>query len=193
MTMIPSPISAAINHLLVREPWARERLTKHSGKVAVFDAGVASIRLKVAADGLVEAAASDDTPQVTIRVKLADLPLIVQNREHAFSYVQIEGDADFANTISQLGETLRWEAEEDLSKLIGEVAATRVVGGVRTALGAARSAQQKLAENVSEYLLDENPILVRPQTVADFSRDVAKLRDDVERLAKRLDKLKGSR
>lgn len=193
VTMIPSPIPAAINHLLVREPWARERLAKHAGKIAAFDAGVASIRLKVAADGLVETPGNDDAAQVTIRVKLADLPLIAQNREHAFSYVQIEGDADFANTISQLAETLRWEAEEDVAKLIGDVAAMRVVAGVRAAFETAKSVQQKLAENVSEYLLDEKPVLVRPQAVADFSRDVTKLRDDVERLAKRLDKLKGSR
>lgn len=192
-TMISSPISAAINHLLAREPWARERLAKHGGKLAVFDAGVASVRLKVAADGLVESAGGDEAAQVTIRVKLSDLPLIVQNRERAFSYVQIEGDADFANTISQLSETLRWEAEEDLGKLIGDVAAVRVVGGVRAALDAAITTQKKLAENVAEYFLEENPLLVRPQAVSDFSNEVTKLRDDVERLAKRIDKLKGSR
>lgn len=193
VTMIPSPIPATINHLLVREPWARERLAKHAGKVAVFDAGVASIRLKVTVDGLVETPGNDDTAQVTIRVKIADLPLIAQNREHAFSYVQIEGDADFANTISQLAETLRWEAEEDLAGLVGDVAATRMVSSARAAFDVAKAVQRKLAENVSEYLLDEKPVLVRPQAVADFSRDVTKLRDDVERLAKRLDKLKGSR
>ena len=54
VTMI-SPIPATINHLLAREPWARERLARHAGKVALFDAGVVSIRLKAAADGLLQA------------------------------------------------------------------------------------------------------------------------------------------
>ena len=188
-----SPVTAAINHLLAREPWAREKLARHTGKVALFDAGVMSLRLKAAADGMVEAAAADEPQNVTIRVKLSDLPLILQNREHAFSYVQIEGDADFANTISQLSETLRWEAEEDLAKLVGDTAAVRLVNGARTALEVAKTTQQKIVENVAEYFLEENPMLVRPQAVADFSSDVTRLRDDVERLAKRIEKLKESR
>jgi ubiquinone biosynthesis protein UbiJ len=142
---------------------------------------------------MVEAAAADEPQNVTIRVKLSDLPLILQNREHAFSYVQIEGDADFANTISQLSETLRWEAEEDLAKLVGDTAAVRLVNGARTALEVAKATQQKIVENVAEYFLEENPVLVRPQAVADFSSDVTRLRDDVERLAKRIEKLKESR
>jgi ubiquinone biosynthesis accessory factor UbiJ len=193
VTMISSTTSAAINHLLARESWAREKLARHAGKVAVVDAGVMAVRLKATFDGMVQAALANEPVNVTIRVKLSDLPLIAQNRAHAFSYVQIEGDADFANTISQLSETLRWEAEEDLSKLFGDVAAVRMVGGVRAAIDAARSTQQKLAENVAEYFLEENPMLVRPQALAEFSGEVVKLRDDVERLAKRIEKLKESR
>ncbi|WP_136413260.1 sterol-binding protein [Herbaspirillum sp. ST 5-3] len=191
--MISSTTSAAINHLLVRETWARDKLVKHAGKVAFFDAGLAGIRLKVMADGMVQAAGVEEPVNVTIRVKLSDLPLIMQHREHAFSYVQIEGDADFANTISQLSDSLRWEAEEDLSRLIGDAAAVRVAGGVRAAVETAVSTQKKLAENVAEYFLDEKPLLVRPRMVDDFASEVARLRDDVERLSKRIEKLKGSR
>ncbi len=193
VTMISSTTSAAINHLLARETWARDKLVKHAGKVAFFDAGLAGIRLKVMADGMVQAAGVEEPVNVTIRVKLSDLPLIMQHREHAFSYVQIEGDADFANTISQLSDSLRWEAEEDLSRLIGDAAAVRVAGGVRAAVETAVSTQKKLAENVAEYFLDEKPLLVRPRMVDDFASEVARLRDDVERLSKRIEKLKGSR
>jgi ubiquinone biosynthesis protein UbiJ len=192
VTMIPSPFSLAINHLLAREPWARDKLIAHAGKVACFDAGVISVPLKVAPDGMLQAAARDETPNVTIHVKLTDLPLIAQNRERAFSYVKVQGDADFANTISQLSQSLRWEAEEDLSRWIGDIPATRIVATAKAALNTARSTQQKLAENVAEYFLEENPLLVRPQVVADFAGDVTKLRDDIERLAKRIEKLGGA-
>jgi len=191
--MISSPFSAAINHLLAQEPWARDKLARHAGKIAVFDGGVAALRLKVAADGMLQAADADDAPNVTIRARLADLPLIAQNRERAFSYVQIDGDADFANTISQLSQSLRWEAEADLSPWIGDIAANRLVAGARMALENARSAQRKLAENMAEYLLEENPMLVRPRDVDELAAEVMRLRDDVERLGKRIEKLKGSR
>lgn len=187
----PSIIPATINHLLAQEPWARDKLARHAGKIAVFDAGVTALRLQVDAGGMVGNAPAEQPAAVTIRAKLADLPLMLQNRAHAFSYVTLEGDADFANAISQVAQTLRWEAEEDVSKLVGDIAAVRIVGGARAAFGAIRATQQKLAENTAEYFLEENPMLVRPQAVADFAAEVAKLRDDLERLSKRIEKLEG--
>lgn len=189
--MISTPLSSAINHLLEQESWARAKLARHAGKVAVFDAGVVSVRLRVAADGMVEAADAQTLANVTIRAALADLPLIAQNRAHAFSYVHIEGDADFANAISQLSESLRWEAEHDLARWIGDVPAMRVASGVRAAVEGAQKAQRRLGENVAEYFLEENPMLVRPVAVADFGSEIANLRDDIERLSKRIEKLEG--
>lgn len=184
--------SAAINHLLAQEAWARARLMPHTGKVAVFDAGMMALRLKVTDDGLVQAAEADDSATVTIRVQLADLPLILQNRERAFSYVRIEGDADFANAISQLSQSLRWDAEDDLSRLLGDIAARRMVQGAHGALRGVQALHQSVTENVAEYFLEENPLLVRPRAIADFTQDVTRLRDDVARLAKRIEKLKGN-
>jgi ubiquinone biosynthesis protein UbiJ len=184
-----APISAALNHLLAQEPWARHELLRHAGKSAAIDAGSLALRLRVTADGYFEPAPEAEPARVTIRVKLSDLPLILQNRERAFSYVQIEGDAEFANAMSNLSKSLRWEAEHDLEKVLGPIAAVRAVSGVRAAFDAVKSGHQKLAENVAEFLLDEKQVLVRPPTVAGFSADVSRLRDDVERVAKRLAKL----
>jgi ubiquinone biosynthesis protein UbiJ len=184
-----APASAAINHLLAQEPWARLQLRLHAGKIACIDAGAVALRLRVTADGMVEAAPAEAPARVTIRVKLSDLPLIAQNRERAFSYVQIEGDAEFANAISSLSQSLRWEAEHDLDKVVGPIAAVRLVSGAKAAFAAAKNSHQKLAENVAEFLLDEKQLLVRPQSVSEFSADVVRLRDDVERTAKRLAKL----
>jgi ubiquinone biosynthesis protein UbiJ len=64
-----------------------------------------------------------------------------------------------------------------------------MVSGARAAFSAARTGQHKLAENVAEFLLDEKQLLVRPHAVEELSADVTRLRDDVERAAKRLAKL----
>lgn len=192
----PSPVHllpAAINHLLAQEPWARAKLMPHAGKIAVLDGSVLALRLKVGADGLLETPAGDEVPAVTIRVQLSDLPLILQNRDRAFSYVKIEGDAEFANAISQLSQSLRWEAEDDLSKIVGDIAATRIVAGARSAVDGVKSVHRSVTENVAEYFLEENPMLMRPEAVTGFTDDVTKLRDDVARLAKRIEKLKGSK
>lgn len=183
------PVSATINHLLAQEPWARRELALHAGKIACIDAASVALRLRVTADGMLEAAPDGEPARVTIHVKLADLPLIAQNRERAFSYVRIEGDADFANCLSGLSKSLRWEAEHDLEKVVGPVAAVRMVSGARAALGALLTGQRKLAENVAEFLAEEKPVLLRPAVVEQFSAGVTRLRDDVERAAKRLARL----
>src|SRR5471030_463806 len=184
-----TPVAATLNHLLAQEPWARQALLPHAGKVAVIAAGVAALRLRVTADGMVEAAPADADARVTIRIKPSDLPLIAQNRERAFSYVKIDGDAEFANTISQLSKSLRWEAEHDLEKVVGAVAAVRLVSGARAAFDAIQTGHRKLTENVAEFLADEQAVLLRPAAVEAWSADVTRLRDDVERAAKRIAKL----
>ncbi|WP_223279081.1 SCP2 domain-containing protein [Janthinobacterium lividum] len=188
-----TPVIATINHLLAQEPWARQQLAVHAGKLACIDTGAVALRLRVDSAGMLEAApgtAPADMPaNVTIRVKLSDVPLILQNRERAFSYVKIEGDAEFANAISQLSKGLRWEAEHDLEKVVGPMLATRLVAGAKDAAAFVRTGQQKLAENVAEYFLDEQPMLIRPSTLQEYSAGVTRVRDDVERLAKRLARL----
>ena len=184
-----TPVIATINHLLAQEPWARQQLAVHAGKLACIDTGAVALRLRVDSAGMLETAPADMPANVTIRVKLSDVPLILQNRERAFSYVKIEGDAEFANAISQLSKGLRWEAEHDLEKVVGPMLATRLVAGAKDAAAFVRTGQQKLAENVAEYFLDEQPMLIRPATLQEYSAGVTRVRDDVERLAKRLARL----
>lgn len=183
------PVAAAINHLLAQEPRGRQQLMLHTGKLVCIDTGALAARLRVTGDGYVEVAPASAQASVTIRVKLSDLPLILQNRERAFSYVKIEGDAEFANAISQLSKTVRWDAEHDLEKLVGAIAAVRLVAGGKSALATLKAGQQKVAENVAEYLLEEQPLLVRPSMVEALGAGVVRLRDDVDRLEKRLAKL----
>jgi ubiquinone biosynthesis protein UbiJ len=205
MTLIP--LCHAINHLLAQEPWAQQKLLAHSGKTAAIDTGMLVLRLRVTADGFVEAAgnagdaAGSDVDNeaaatseatasdVTIKIKLSDLPLLATNAERAFSYVKIEGDADFANAISQVSQNVRWDAAHDLSKVIGEIAAQRLVSAAQSATTAMRSAHRSLTENLAEYFLEEQPMLVRPAAVSEMGGEIGKLRDDIERLAKRIEKL----
>ena len=186
---LSAPAVATINHLLAQEAWARDALMRHAGKTACIDTGHLRLCMRVARDGMLETAEAEDVPSVTIHVKLSDLPLILQNSDRAFSYVRIDGDAEFANTISQLSKGLRWDAEHDLARLIGPIGAVRLVGGARGAFGSATSAGRRLAENVAEFLLEEKRVLVRPNHVDGFAGEVSRLRDDVERSAKRIAKL----
>ena len=183
------PAVAAINHLLAQEAWARALLMRHVGKDACIDAGLARLHMLVGRDGLLEAGKTEGAASVTIRVKPADLPLIAQDRTRALSYVKIEGDAEFANVISQLANGLRWDAEHDLERVVGPLGAHRLVKTARRTAGGATEATRRLAENLAEFLAEERPVLVRPAQREAFGADVVRLRDDVERTAKRIARL----
>lgn len=191
-----TPLTAAVNHLLAQEPWAQRKLATHAGKIAFIDAAAFVLKWQVTADGMLQAPEAendaDPSPNVTIRMKLSDLPLMAQNPERAFSYVNIQGDADFASAISQIGLGLRWDAEQDLSKVVGDIAAVRLVSAARATFQTVQTTHKKLAEHLAEYFLEEKPLLVRPHVVSEFTQDVTTLRDDLERLIKRIERIERS-
>ncbi len=179
------PVATALNHLLSRQPQLREILLPHAGKSARIALGSVQLELMVATDGLLQAAMGDE-PNVSIRIKPSDLPQILANMDRAFSYVSLIGDAEFAKAISEVAKGLQWEAEEDLSLFVGDIAAVRITQAVRSTLHNARLGGGKLIEQIVEYLLEENPTLLYRKAGEDFAAQVAALRDDVERLGKRI-------
>jgi ubiquinone biosynthesis protein UbiJ len=50
-------------------------------------------------------------------------------------------------------------------------------------------AAASLARNLSDYWLEERPLIARRADVADWVHEVDRLRDDVERLAQRIARL----
>lgn len=178
-------VAAALNHLLSRQPQLREILLPHAGKSARIALGSVQLELMVATDGLLQAAMGDE-PNVSIRIKPSDLPQILANMDSAFSYVSLSGDAEFARAISEVAQGLHWEAEEDLAPFVGDIAAVRIAQAARATVQGVSTSGRKLVEQIAEYLLEENPMLLYRKAGEDFAAQVAALRDDVERLGKRI-------
>jgi ubiquinone biosynthesis protein UbiJ len=183
--MIPAfPVIAVMNHLLSRQPALASALAVHAGKSVRIDAGI-SLHMQIAADGLLQALESPEA-NVTISIAPADLPLVLADPDRAASYAKLSGDAEFARAVSEVVTSLRWDAESDLAPVIGDIAAVRIVQAARAMAAQIKTGGRRLAENIAEYLLEENPLLLYRRAGEDFASDVAVLRDDVERLAKRI-------
>jgi ubiquinone biosynthesis protein UbiJ len=191
MTTLVRPMVAAINHVLARQPSLRSKLAVHADKVARIDIGVMQLDVSVATDGLLQAVMSE--PNVTITLQPGNLPRILSDMDRAFSYVTISGDADFARAISELAGELRWDLEEELAPWVGDIAAVRIAHAARDAVGTLKTGARALAENMAEYWLEENPTLLYRQAGEAFATDVAALRDDVERLSKRIERIERAR
>lgn len=193
--MISSLFLSATNHLLSQAGWARQRLQPHAGRTARLAlAPVAEIDLSVAADGHLAEWSGEEPPEVTLRLAVADLPrLLVDGLETAMRHVRIEGNAEFAEALGFVFRHLRWDAEEDLSRVFGDIAAHRLVEGGRKAAAEGKRSLERAGGNLAEYLTEESPLLVQRKALPGFAEDVVALRDAVARLDKRVGRLEKRR
>lgn len=177
-----------LNHLLAQTPGARERLSRHAGRHARLAAGEIAVAFAIAPDGTL-AVSAESTPSVTLRLPADALLRLPHQGEGVLREARIEGDAALAETLGQVLRSLRWDAAEDLSRVVGDVAAERVVGGARSMLSAGGDLANRFANAGSEYVADEAQMLIRPAASAAFASAVDILRDDYSRLQKRIELL----
>ncbi len=190
MDLIETPLSHALNRLLRSEPWARERLLPYTGESVEFRAPpLPAVRLLIAADGTVQGAARDAPPSLALTLKPEALAALPRGVEFAMREIGVEGNARLAAEILFLARHLRWDAEEALSRFMGDALAHRVVGGAQGLARAAADSGRRLAESLMEYALDERQLVVRRGEYDELAQANADLRDAIERLEKRLERL----
>jgi ubiquinone biosynthesis protein UbiJ len=191
--VLPHPGIYALNHLLAAEAWAREKLKPYAGQCVEFRTSpLPALRLEILDSGLLDNAKQDAAPTLVVTIGSGALPALMQGEEALMREINIEGNADLASTVQYLFRHLRWDLEEDLSKLFGDVLAHRMVGQGKRFAAWNREAAEKLAQNLAEYWVEEQPMLARPAAVRQFLSEVDQLRDDLARIEKRIDALTGS-
>jgi ubiquinone biosynthesis protein UbiJ len=177
---------ALLNRMLGREAWAREKLAPFAGRIVRFEALPFALQWSVKDDGTLTVA-DDALPSVTIGLALSSLPFAVLDPGAATRDVKLQGDAEFAQALSFVLQNLRPEPEEELSRLVGDAAATRIVAIVRLSASHWRQLAERMLDNTANYIVTENPMVAGRDEVAAFVQDVARLRDDIARLEKRID------
>lgn len=193
--MISSLFLSATNHLLSQAGWARQRLQPHAGRTARLALSpLAEIDFVVANEGQLAEWSGEEAPDVTLRLAVADLPrLLVDGLETAMRHVRIEGNAEFAEALGFVFRHLRWDAEEDLARLFGDIAAHRLVEGGRKVVDEGRRGFERASGNLAEYLTEESSLLVPRQALPAFAEEMVALRDAVARLDKRVARLEKRR
>jgi ubiquinone biosynthesis accessory factor UbiJ len=182
------PFSLALNHLLDAEPWARERLAPFAGDtVELRNPPFPDLRFVILPGGKVEAGGDD--PALTITLKPDALFNLARGPEHFLRSIEVAGDPRLASEVMTLARHLRWDAEEDLSRLFGDVAAHRLANAARALAAWQVDAARRLTESLADYAVDEKRALIARPEMETFAASVARLRDAVERLEKRLQHL----
>jgi ubiquinone biosynthesis protein UbiJ len=177
-----------LNRLLAAEPWARQRLTPFAGETLELRAApLPTLRLSVLEGGTVDAGGGEPTLVMTAQPEL--LAALGRGEEHALRAVVVEGNPKLAAEVLYLARHLRWDVEEDLSRLVGDVAAHRLAEAGRTFAAWHLDAAGRLAGAFADYATDETRLLVRRGELERLADSVARLRDAIARLDKRIARL----
>lgn len=185
--------AAALNHLLAQDPAQRARLARHAGAtvhvVVDLAAGVTppALVLRIGAGGEMHPADDADGQAPAAQLRLAPsvdagLDALRAGRAGALRHLRIEGEPALVATLDSLAATLRWDAEEELSQVIGDAAARRVGAAVERGRAQARAAAARLGVQLSALRpRDAGPVVGRAQLDA-FADTLAALSERVAAL-----------
>ena len=98
----------------------------------------------------------------------------------------ITGGADFAEALGFVLRNLDWDAEEDLSRVVGDIVAHRFVRTAGDFAAAQAEAARRLVENIEEYLRYEQPAGIDKAALAAFAGEVGSLKQETDDLERRL-------
>ena len=119
-----------LNHVLMQEPEAMERLGDQSGRIARVQWRAYSMALQITPAGLLDLAPVSATPDLRIEVVESSPFSIAQSAMRGDKpTILIDGDVRFAADINWLVDNVRWDVEEDLARIIGDAPA-HAIGSV---------------------------------------------------------------
>ena len=116
-----------LNHVLMQEKEATDRLVRQKGRVARVQWRVYSMALVITPAGLFNLAAEGAVPDLQLHVtETSPLSLAQVALRGDKPSIRIEGDVQLAAEINWLVDHVRWDVEEDLARVIGDAPAHTV-------------------------------------------------------------------
>lgn len=181
--------AVTFNHLLQSQPWSQERLQRHAGKTLQLNLPPLQLLVGIEENGMIAASPEDSPHDASLAVSPLALLHMLSSRPTPQALVHTTGDASLAVDFGNIMQNLRWEAEEDLSKIFGDVLGHRMARTGSGLLSGVRQAATNFAANLVEYWTEEKPLLAKRADITRFVGDVDAVRDATERLEKRVERL----
>jgi ubiquinone biosynthesis accessory factor UbiJ len=135
-----------LNHVLMQEPQAMARLVRQKGRVVQAQWLQFSMTLVATPAGLLDLAEAGAEADLVVTVTEASPMALAQAvLKGDKPGVRIEGDVQLAAEINWLVDHVRWDLEEDLSRILGDAPAHAIGQAVRAIADALRRMGQGAA------------------------------------------------
>ena len=116
-----------LNHVLMQEPEATARLARQKGRVVLVNWRFIDLKLLATPAGLLDVADEAATPDLTLALtQESPLDIAMALLKGDKPAVRIEGDVQLAAEVNWLAEHVRWDIEDDLARIVGDVPARTI-------------------------------------------------------------------
>ena len=182
-------IVPALNHLIQKESWAKERLRPFSGAQLQISAGAIQIQLSIDECGMFALGDDDGIADVVLTLP-SDAPAkLLLDRDALFASVKLSGSADLAECLAFVFRNLGWDIEEDLASVLGDIPARRLALTGAHLGNQLQNGIKQIAENIAEFATEDSSLLAPKREISFFCQSIDQLRDDAARLEKRIKQL----
>lgn len=128
-----------LNHVLMAEPAAQDRLRRQKGKAVRVQWGEFTLTLAPTAAGLLERPQGVSKPELAVMLTQTSPFALAQSvLAGEKPGVDIQGDVQLAAEVAWLVDNVRWDVEEDLSRIVGDAAAHTMARMARSAAQAVK-------------------------------------------------------
>ena len=193
-------LELALNRALALDEDTRAALQALDGQRVALTLASPPLALQVRVDGEVLRVGPVDAerePDLGVRATLAGLlnqmPMFRRDSAPPVGKLRIEGDAELARRLQKLAQGFDPDWQLPFVQVFGEVAGVQIAKAVAATLKQVQVAGANLAQTTAEYLTEESRDVVPRAELDAFHDDVDGLRDDVERLAAKIARLRQAR
>jgi ubiquinone biosynthesis accessory factor UbiJ len=187
--MLKALLTRLLQHLISQNSWASNLLQPFAGKSIQINVSFISASLVILENGNLAMAGETNMPDAKVTIPPSLLLRLLAKDEAANRQINIEGDAHLAAELAKVFSNMRWDYEDDLSNLIGDIPANKIGTFARDAASSVKETSVNLAEMLSEYWQEEMPLIAKKRHVEQFNAEVDTLGADVARFEKKLAKL----
>ena len=190
-------LEAALNRALALDPDTRDALARLDGRriSLSLDSPPLALSLQVSGERLaVGPVDAGDEPDLAVRTTLAgmlgQLPFLRREEATPPGRVRVSGDAELARQLQRMASRFDPDWQQPFVSVFGEVLGVQLANAVAGALRQARTLGAGLAQDAAEFVTEESRDVVARAELDAFLDDVDVLREDTDRLAARVARLR---
>lgn len=180
-----------VNTVLSLDEELQEPLATFAGKVFEVDVVNTDIRIFIlpSGDGVKLEPAYEGKADVVIKGRPSVLLGLITAGKISVGDIEIIGNVGLAQQFQSILKNMEVDWEEYLSHYLGDISAHKVGNLLRGMFQFAKSSGNTIGLNISEYLRYEKEALLDKSELDEFNHAVDIIRNDVERLQKRVVRL----